>query len=384
MDRFVKLLADLKARGRYRSLKSAKGLDLTSNDYLGMREHPGLRAAALAAIEGGMDLGAGGSRLLRGNAPEHEALEEFAASYFACEKALYFPTGFQANTAIFQALPGRHDTILFDEYIHASAREGIQNSPAAQVKLPHNDLNAYEVALKKVHEVRRAGGMLWLAVESLYSMDGDIAPLAEIAALAQKYEAMLIVDEAHATGVLGENGKGLSFGLEQDNIITLHTCGKAVGVAGGLVCASAEIIDTLINTARAFIYSTAPMPLQAHLVRRSLEILTSEDGDARRYSLSTILHYVKLNIGGTGVDVLGWAEAEPTHIVPIILGEDAHAVEVAAALQVEGYDIRAIRPPTVPEGTARLRLSLSSQLQEDTLQVFFEILSDTLRKRRAA
>lgn len=374
MKMFQEKLKQLEARSRLRSLNSASGIDLTSNDYLGLAGSDLLRAAAVAFFRNGGDIGAGGSRLLRGHGPAHAELEAFAAEFFAAQKALFFANGFQANLALFTALPDRRDTIIFDALIHASARDGIQASPAQHKRVQHNDLNAYEDALR---EAAGRGGQSWIAVESVYSMGGDFAPLAELYALAGRYDAVLVVDEAHATGVWGGGGKGLAHDLYADggqpeNLITLHTCGKAIGVAGGLVCASGAIIDYLINAARPFIYSTAPMPLQAHLVQQSLGLIGGTEGQARRERLFSLIHAAQKLFDGAG-----------SQVVPIVIGEDALAVHVAKILQQKGYDIRAIRPPTVPEGTARLRLSLSAALEEEVLEDFAAVLTPLLREQAA-
>ena len=365
MKKFREKLRQLEAKDRLRNLKLPRGIDFTSNDYLGLRSHPALRKTAIAALEGGIDMGAGGSRLLRGHTQAHEELETFATQYFNCEGALYFATGFQANMAIFTALPVRGDTIIFDALIHASARDGIQASNAEHVRVPHNDLGAFEEALKK------AKGPKWIAVESVYSMEGDIAPIKELHALAKKYDAILIVDEAHGTGVFGSNGKGVTEGLPHDNLITLHTCGKALGVAGGLVCASKDIIDFMINKARPFIYSTAPMPLQAVLVKKALEIVRDEP--ERRARLFELIDTANKALG----------TFSPSQIIPIILGDDAHALKAADNMQKAGFDVRAIRPPTVPENTARLRVSVSVNLTEKNILDFASALLPQLQERAA-
>ena len=370
MDRLQTKLKQLKAQSRLRTLNLPNGIDFTSNDYLGLRSDPELRKDAITALENGIAIGAGGSRLLRGHTREHAELEEFAAQYFGAEKSLYFATGFQANAAIFTTLPERGDTIIFDSLIHASTREGIQASLAAHRRVAHNDLDAFETAL------RAAKGQRWIAVESIYSMDGDAAPLRELSNLAAKYDAILIVDEAHGTGVFGANGKGLSEGLPYDNLIVLHTCGKALGVAGGLVCANADIIDYLINKARPFIYSTAPMPLQAVLVKRALEIQRNEP--ERRQKLHKLMHYAASINFLEGRFGNGFSQ-----ILPVIIGDDAKAVAVAADLQSTGFDVRAIRPPTVPEGTARLRVSISNNLTEQNLRDFSSALAPLLYKEAA-
>ncbi|MBP7722672.1 MAG: 8-amino-7-oxononanoate synthase [Alphaproteobacteria bacterium] len=370
MRKFKEKLEQLDTQNRLRTLNLPRGIDFTSNDYLGLRAHPKLREAAIAALESGLDIGAGGSRLLRGHTESHAELENFAARYFGAGGALFFATGFQANAAIFGALPERGDTIIFDALIHASARDGIQASNAAHVRVAHNDLDAFEDALEN------AKGQRWIAVESVYSMDGDVAPLAELHKLAEKYDAYLIVDEAHGTGVFGANGKGVSEGLPHDRLITLHTCGKALGVAGGLVCASKDVIDYLINKARPFIYSTAPMPLQAVLVKRALELVQEEP--ERRQKLHKLMHYA------TSVDFLdGLFGNHFSPILPVVVGDDAAALRFAAGLQKKGFDVRAIRPPTVPENTARLRVSLSINLTEQNLRDLSEAILPLLRQEAA-
>jgi 8-amino-7-oxononanoate synthase len=357
MKDFSSPLGNLKSQNRLRTLKLPDGIDLSSNDYLGLRNHATLRQAALEALQNGMDLGAGGSRLLRGHTSAHQNLETFAAHYYGFEAALYFANGFTANYALFTALPTRHDVVVYDAYVHASVRDGLHASTAQSVKVPHNDLNAFEDALKRHRDKAET---LYIALESLYSMDGDFAPLEALYALARQYDAILIVDEAHAGGIWGPHGQGLSETLPRENLIVVHTCGKALGVAGGLVCASSDVIHMLINTARPFIYSTAPPPLQAFLTQKAMGIAASEEGDIRRSHLKSLCAYARKELGGSG-----------SQIIPIILGEDKKAVQTAQTLQEQGFDIRAIRPPTVPDGTARLRLSLNTGLSEQILCDFF-------------
>ena len=345
---FAKQLDAIKSQNRYRSLSLPGGIDFSSNDYLGLREHPVLRRAAIEALEGGIALGSGGSRLLRGHCAEHAKLEEFAAEHYGFDRALYFANGYSANYALLTALPARRDIVLFDSLVHASMRDGLYTPSIQSQKIPHNDLDAYEGALKKY---AGQGRRIFIAVESVYSMDGDFAPLSDLHALALRYGAILIVDEAHGTGVFGHQGKGLTDSLPRDNLITVHTCGKALGVAGGLVCASDDVIDYLINKARPFIYSTAPPPLQAHLTMNAIELCAGRAGNAARTKLMALCNLVQDRIGGSG-----------SQIVPIILGADDRAVSMANYLRDKGYDIRAVRPPTVPEGSARLRLSLNANL----------------------
>ena len=364
-------LAALARKARLRCLVPRAGLDFTSNDYLGLAESDGLRQAAMAALARGVPLGAGGSRLLRGNHPEHEALEDEAAKFFGSEAALYFPSGFAANAALFASLPRREDLIVHDTLIHASVREGIDPARVAIVEVAHNDVTAVEDAIR---QWRARGGMgrAWIAVETLYSMDGDRAPLDELVALADATDSMLVLDEAHATGVYGPQGRGMGAAHEgRENIISLHTCGKALGASGGLITCSRLYRDFLVNRARAFVYSTAPSPLMAAVVREALKL--SAAADAKRARLAGLVAHA-----GRSAQQ-GWL-ASGSQIQPIILGQDARALRFAEGLQAQGYDIRAIRPPTVPEGTARLRLAITVHVTEADLDAVFAWLAEEMAK----
>ncbi len=364
-------LEALARRGRLRQLTLRTGHDFTSNDFLGLAASPELAAAARDAINRGVPIGSGGSRLLRGNHEEHEALELEAAAFFGAETALYFGGGFPANAALLSTLPARADLVVHDSRIHASAHEGMGLTKARCVEVQHNDPQSFEDAIVAW---RRAGGVgrPWIAVESVYSMDGDIAPLAALMAIADRHEAYLLVDEAHATGVLGPDGRGLAAPFEgRDNLICLHTCGKGLGASGALVTGPRVIRDFLINRARAFIYATAPSPLMAAVVRRALVIAADEPW--RREALAARVAHVR-----------GRLEAEcglkpsPTHIQPVIVGSDRRAVALAQRLQDQGYDIRAIRPPTVQEGTARARIILSLNVDLATTDAMISALVGSL------
>ncbi len=356
-------------RGRLRHLEPRFGADFTSNDYLGLAESPELRAAVARALDRGVPVGAGGSRLLRGNHNEHEALEAEAARFFKAETALFFGGGFIANTAIFSTLPQRGDLIIYDALIHASAHEGMRLSKAANVAARHNDPQAFEDAIKSW----RAGGgtgQPWIAVESLYSMDGDRAPLTALAEIANRYDALMVIDEAHATGVFGPEGRGLSAELEgRNNVISLHTCGKALGASGALVLASKTLRDFLINRARAFIYATAPSPLIAASVRAALQIC------AREPQRREMLHS-RIAFAGKRLETRTGVTPSGSQIQPIIVGADSRAVALAAALKASGFDIRAIRPPTVPEGTARLRMTLTLNTDEAAITALIDALAE--------
>lgn len=359
----------LNRRGRLRSLESRCGCDFTSNDYLALANSEPLRVAVQDAIARGVPIGAGGSRLLRGNHVEHEALEDEAARFFGAESALFFGGGFVANSAIFSTLPARGDLIVHDELIHASAHEGMRLSKANSISVAHNDAQAFDDA---ICNWRSAGGtgQPWIAVESLYSMDGDTAPLADLAAIADRHDAMLVIDEAHATGVFGRGGRGLGADLEgRRNVISLHTCGKALGVMGALVLAPRDIREFLINRSRAFIYATAPSPLVAASVRAALRIQATEPERRER------LHALISRSSGK-LAALSDVTPSGSQIQPIIVGSDVRAVTLAAALKARGFDIRAIRPPTVPEGTARLRLTLTLHTSEDMVAALVNAIAE--------
>jgi 8-amino-7-oxononanoate synthase len=366
-------LAGLAERGRLRELAPRAGVDFTSNDYLALAESSELRQAAIDALARGVPVGAGGSRLLRGNHPEHEVLEAEAAAFFRAETALYFGGGFMANFSIFATLPQRGDLVVYDALIHASAHQGIRAGRAEQVEAAHNDAGAFEDAIRRW---RAAGGTgrPWIAVESLYSMDGDRAPLADLIALAERHDGMLVVDEAHATGVFGPDGRGLGAAYEgRSDVISLHTCGKALGSMGGLICAPRVIRDFLVNRCRPFIYATAPSPLIAATVRAALELCRKQP--ERREQLATLTaragHELRERCG---IDPSG------SQIQPVIVGSDPRAAALAAAMRTHGYDIRAIRPPTVPEGTARLRIALTLNASQDVVSDMLGALSQELRK----
>jgi 8-amino-7-oxononanoate synthase len=364
-------LAALASRGRLRSLSPRAGVDFASNDYLGFAESPALAEAAREALARGVPVGSGGSRLLRGNHPEHEALEAEAAAFFGGESALFLPTGFTANSALLAAMPRREDMIFADELIHASCHEGLRLTRAGHRLVPHNDAESCEKALVTW---RNGGGngTPWIVVESLYSMDGDFAPLADMADVARRHDALLLVDEAHATGVFGPGGRGLVAGLGRrgESIITLHTCGKALGVEGAFLVGPAVMKDFLVNRARGFIFSTAPSPLIAAVVRASLRLC--EGADATRAALLANIEIARATLAPLG------AECHGSPILPLVLGTDARAMAVATALQARGFDVRGIRPPTVPEGTARLRIVVTGHVGEAEITALAEALGEVL------
>ncbi|MDR7031068.1 8-amino-7-oxononanoate synthase [Rhizobium rosettiformans] len=369
-------LAGLERKSRVRALTPQQGVDFTSNDYLGLADARRLKAAISAAIDRGVPVGAGGSRLLRGNHPEHEALEAEAAAFFGVQRALYFASGFAANVALFSTLPKRGDLIVHDALIHASARDGISASRAEAITVPHNGVEAFEAAIRTW---RHAGGKgrPWIAVESLYSMDGDQAPLPQLAELADRCDGFLVVDEAHATGVFGPDGRGLATELESRcNVLVLHTCGKALGVSGALLGLPSILADYLINRARNFIYSTAPSPLMAAGVREALRLVADEP--ERRAWLERLRNFASEQLSSKlGIKPSG------SQILPVIIGDNARSLRIAERMRAHGFDIRAIRPPTVPEGTARLRISITLNVGEGQIAEMVGQLAAAIAKEKA-
>lgn len=362
LDPYSRQLAALEQRGRARRLIAAEGADFSSNDYLGLSRDPAIAAAISDAIARGVPVGAGGSRLLRGNAAEHEALEEQAAAFFGAEAALYLANGFAANLALLSTLPRPGDLIVADELAHASMHDGIRQSKARAVFVAHNDAQAFDDAITR-WRTDGGTGTPWIVAETLYSMDGDIAPVDALADIARRHEAMLLFDEAHATGVYGADGRGLAAHLEgAENLLTLHTCGKGLGVEGALVCGARVLVDTLINKARPFIFSTAPSPLMAVAVSAALGRIAGAHGDALRAELRARIDAAARHICAP----LG-LPAPASQILPVILGGDRRTMAVAHECQRAGFDVRGVRPPTVPAGTSRLRLSLTLNVAESDI-----------------
>lgn len=360
----------LSARGRRRQLILRQGRDFSSNDYLGMARAPRLARAVEQAIARGVPMGSGGSRLLRGNDPEHEALEEEAARFFGAESALFFSSGYAANVALLAALPQRGDLVVYDALIHASMHEGLALTRAQAVAAGHNDVSSFADAIA-AWRAEGGKGRVWLAFESLYSMDGDRAPLADLAALAEQHEAIMLIDEAHATGVFGPDGRGLAAALDgRADTVVLRTCGKALGCEGALVCGPAVVRDFLVNRGRPFIFSTAPSPLMAAAVREALRMLVDEP--ERRSGLMARVAQAEAALAPFGAAVTG------TQIMPLILGDEARTMTVAAHLQQAGFDIRGIRPPTVPPGTSRLRISLTQNISPEDIDALAQALAEAL------
>ena len=326
-------------------------INFSSNDYLGLAAHP---AIAEAMAEGARRWGAGStaSRLICGTSAEHASLEEELAAAKGTEAALVFSTGVAAATGTLPSLVGRGDVVIIDKLAHACLIDGTHASGAKMRVFPHNDLGKLESHLRWARETHPAGKVL-IVTESVFSMDGDLAPLREIVDLKERNGALLLLDEAHAVGVRGTGARGLAgeLGLADRIEIQMGTLGKALGVSGGYIAGSRILIDFLINRARSFIFSTAPSPAVAAACRASLRIVQSSEGeDLRgrlRENLALLATELKLPV-------------PPSAIVPLILGGEERALKEASRLQDAGFFVPAIRYPTVPRNTARLRVTLSA------------------------
>ncbi|MET4518341.1 8-amino-7-oxononanoate synthase [Bradyrhizobium sp. I1.7.5] len=369
---YVAALHALREDNRLRGLKPRAGIDFASNDYLALASAPRMKKAVSAALEVGTPIGAGGSRLLRGNCEEHETLEKEAAQFFGAETALFFGGGYVANFAVLTTLPQRGDLLVLDSLVHASIHEGARAGRAEFRISAHNDPQSIEDTIRDWWAGGGAG-RVWIVAESLYSMDGDFAPLEGLVAIADRYDAFLMVDEAHATGVYGEQGRGLTAPYEgRENLLVVHTCGKALGAAGALVTASGVLREFMVNRCRPFIFATAPSPLMAVAVREALFILQEEP--ERQQRLAKLVAFTHREMG-----LRGWRSPSVSQIVPYIVGDNARAMRLASALQARGFDIRGIRPPTVPAGTACLRISLTLNVGEDDVRAMLDALFEETR-----
>ncbi|HUN63837.1 MAG TPA: 8-amino-7-oxononanoate synthase [Candidatus Sulfotelmatobacter sp.] len=365
----AKGLRALEQQHQRRSLAEIRGIDFCSNDYLGLAEHPALKQAVVRAVEHAARVGGTGSRLLSGQTVGWRRLEEEFAKFAGTEAALFFGSGYAANMGLLSSLVGKDDVVYSDLLNHASLIDGMRLSGARKVIYPHVDLTALENVL------RQDAGAPWrriIVTESVFSMNGDVAPLKEMAALAEKYGAAMIVDEAHATGVQGAAGRGLAAetGILPHVLATIHTCGKALASAGAFVCGSTVMKDYLVNHARMFIFSTALPPYFAEQIREALKLAIGMDEERRR--LLTRAHALNAALCKAGFTTDGSA----SQIVPVVLGSNDDTLQAAEQLQKAGFAVRAIRPPTVPVGKSRLRLSLTTKIAEEDLTRLPQCLVD--------
>ena len=343
-----------------RSLLRPTGVNLCSNDYLGLARSEQLRTAILEAVHRAEFVGGTGSRLLSGHFGVWDEVECEFAEFAGTEAALYFGSGYAANVGLLTSLLGKNDLVFSDALNHASIIDGIRLSGARKAIYAHRDLNGLEAALR-MHAADRCRKIV--VTESVFSMDGDIADIAAIVALAERYGASVIADEAHATGVHGSGGQGIvaDAGLAKNALAVLHTCGKALASAGAFVCGSSVLREHLINQARTFIFSTAMPPYMAGQIRGALDLARRMDSE-RAALLDESRRFVTL------LREMGWdCAATDSQIVPVIVGSNEEALGAAEFLQAEGFAVRAIRPPTVPAGKARLRFSLTASIERSEL-----------------
>ena len=375
----------LRAADRLRSLPELAGhsrqrpdgasgplLSFASNDYLGLASHPALLTAAAeaAAREG---FGAGAARLVTGDLPSHRALERELAAYLCRPTALLFPTGYQANLGVLSALAGPQDLIVSDALNHASLIDGCRLSRATVAIYAHADADAAIAGLTRPGSFRRR----FLVTESLFSMDGDLAPLSPLAQAAKLHDAVFVVDEAHALGVLGPTGRGLCAELGVEPDVLIGTLGKAFGSAGGFVTGSAALREYLINRARTFVFTTSAPPPVAAAALAGIQLAAGPEGELRRARLTSNRRRLLAAIEPLA-PLAELSSAGPIPIIPLILGADARALAAARILRTQGVFVPAIRPPTVPEGTARLRLTLSSEHSDADIDTVAAALMEAL------
>jgi 8-amino-7-oxononanoate synthase len=348
LDELAARLARLEAEGLRRELRDPTGVDFSSNDYLGLSRHPLLRERLRAALADG-PLGAPASRLLH-SLPCHRELEERLAAWKGTEAALLFPSGYQANLAVLTALVAPGDAAASDALNHASLIDGLRLSGCEKTVFPHLDAAAAEAALAR----RPRGARAFLVTESLFSMDGDTAPLDRYRSISERHGAGLIIDDAHATGLHGPRGSGLAAasGVAGGALAIVSTFGKALGLAGAFVAGPRVVIDYLVNRARPFLFTTAPPPILVAAAGILLDLAQAEP--ERRERVLGLAARLRAALAARGIGV----PRGEGPIVPVLLGGNDRALRVAEEVRRQGYDVRAIRPPSVPPGTARLRISV--------------------------
>jgi glycine C-acetyltransferase/8-amino-7-oxononanoate synthase len=371
MTQIAERLEELRGSGLYRRLRLVGGpqgprvlldgrevLLLCSNDYLGLANHPSVRAAAAdAAMEWGV--GAGASRLISGNMQPHRALEQRLAAFEGYEAALLFGSGYLANTGTIAALAGREEVVFSDELNHASIIDGCRLSRAETFVYRHADLEHLAWGLR---EAEGRGALI--VTDGIFSMDGDVAPLGQLAELAQRHGCRLMVDEAHATGALGPGGRGsvAAAGLSGDVDVVMGTLGKALGSYGAYVCASRELSEYLINSARSFVFSTAPSPPVVAASLMALELLGSEPERIERLRSNAATLRTALATEGLAVN------RSETLIVPVAIGDPELTMQLCERVLDRGVFAQGIRPPTVPEGSSRLRFTVMATHQPGELR----------------
>jgi 8-amino-7-oxononanoate synthase len=356
LDRHLREIGS--AQGPVVDLGGKRLINFSSNDYLGLANDPILRGAAVAAIQE-FGVGAGASRLISGTQSPHLRLEKALAAWKGTGAALCFSSGYAAATGTLPALVGKNDVLLLDKLCHASLIDAARLSGAILRVFPHNQLGKLESHLNWTRD-RHPDARIVVVTESVFSMDGDRAPLRDLVDLKNRFGALLFLDEAHAVGVIGPNGCGLA---AEENLaagvdVQMGTLSKALGLSGGYICGSRDLIEWLINRARSFIFSTAPPPSLAAAALAALEFLSSPQGEARRRTLWR-------NIETLG-NLLSIKPASA--ILPWIVGDEQAALDLSRNLQAQGFFVPAIRYPTVAKGAARLRITVTAAHEDDQLR----------------
>ena len=348
------------AQGRYVNVNGKRVLNFCSNNYLGLANDPRLRQAAANCIDT-EGVGSGASRLVCGNMSAHRRLEEDIADFKGVEACLVFSSGYMANVGIISSIYGKGDMIFCDRLNHASIIDGILLSGAQFKRYFHNDMVALEQMLQKFEG--KVTGKKLIVTDSVFSMDGDIAPLDEIVGLAERYDCSVMVDEAHAFGVMGENGRGLveHFGLEGSVDIQMGTLSKAAGSFGAYCCGSRELIEYLVNKARSFIYTTGMPPSVAAASSEAIEIIKKDVSLREKLWSNTSL--MRSRLLQTGFDTMD----SKTPIIPILIKDAGLALDLSARMFESGVMVSAIRPPTVPVNTERLRLTVTAEQTEEDI-----------------
>jgi 8-amino-7-oxononanoate synthase len=367
------------AQGRHIEIGGKTFLNFSSNDYLGLANDQILKEAAIKAIEK-YGAGAGASRLICGSLAPFHQLEETLADFKRAGAALTFSTGYATAIGTICALLGKSDIIILDKLVHASIVDAAKLSGAKLRVFAHNDLNDLEDKLKwATDESRRPSPVarhILIATESIFSMDGDAAPLFEIVTLKEKYDAWLMVDEAHATGLYGKNRRGLAeeLGVSDQIEIQMGTLGKALGASGGYICGSRDLIDHLVNRARSFIFSTAPVPAAAAAATAAIQFVQSAEGEIRQKRLQALAAELRTQIANCKSQI-------PGAIIPILIGDESKAVEAAVALREQDIFVPAIRYPTVARGKARLRVTLTAAHTAEDVSQFAAMLNEIINRK---
>lgn len=387
MEEELRALSAANLRRRLRVLEGGQGptarfggetlINLSGNNYLGLANHPAVIGAAAEALRAS-GASASASPLISGHMEDHEALARALAAFKEKEGAVVFGSGFLANLGVITALAGAGDAVFSDELNHASIVDGCRLSRARVHVYPHGDANRLEDALRKAASARRR----LIVTDGVFSMDGDLAPLPDICALARARGAMLLVDDAHGTGVLGERGGGCGawFGVQEEIDVSMGTLGKALASCGAFACADSLAADYLVNRARPYIYSTSPPPAAAAAARAALRLASGEEGARRRENLRGLCARFRAGLRRIGVAADAPPPGAEVPIFPIVVGEAEKALALADYMMAAGVYLLAVRPPTVPPGTSRLRATLMATHAEAQIDRALDALESGFRK----